>query len=168
MEYTILFRSSKNMNNGANMNTASSHSNIGLPFRPSGPKQEHVSPSQSPVRSKYWYGNSNQNQVKKVPQPQSTEYNERFVEWDGHKPHKSSPPRPSIANLHSFAVANNTANWRSENRENYSSRPTVDPAVFHHPAGRSSQDFGRDVSPMDLITRNTEADKMGNIFFLIK
>lgn len=130
-----------------------SRSLSGLPFRPSGPKQEHVSPSQSPVRTKYWYSNSNQTGQKrsnKAKQESGT----------------ASPPRPSINNLHSFAVASNTANWQSESQNNYVGHTSrmVDPAAYVYPAGRLSNEFDRDGSSTDLITRNTEANKIGNSY----
>jgi hypothetical protein len=130
------------------------------------------------VRTKYWYANTNQSRKtsnkenveegqQKVLRP-STEYGERFVEWDGVR-HKASPPRPSITNLHSFAVDSNTSKWHSENQNAFvdHSAQAVDPSSYEYPAGRSSKDFDRNGSATDLITRNTEADKIGKLISVV-
>lgn len=134
---------------------------------------EIISPSSSPARSKYWYGQSrtasgNNQQTfgrRSVsphdPRP-ATEHGERYVEWD--LPNRqASPPRPSISNLHSYAVAMNTADWKSENQSSFTNQgrgTSVDPAELRA-AGRASRDFGDQVTPTGLIARTTEALKIG-------
>lgn len=149
-----------------------------LPFRPSGALEpDRASPTTTPQRSKNWYSQSQEagdrdvvrgtmpiEEYQPAIRPTSTEYNERFVQYDVSQRQKASPQRPSISNLHSYAVAMNAADWQSESKRNFPAHQIEeDPAALPAAGTVSSRGLRNMAATMswDLVARSTEAEKKG-------
>lgn len=114
-------------------------------FIPASGATKEVTSTLSPSRNKYWYGSPSQDSpthegfpARNLPRNRTSEYNEKFVEWDLPS-RRSVSPEPRLTSLNNFMVDMNAANWKSEQKLHFTDKITEQQVNKDRVAGVSTR-----------------------------
>ena len=146
-------RSSDNIAKLKRMNSSlqkSYHKGTGIhdtAFVPASAATKEATSTLSPARDKYWYGSPNHGSPKEgfparnLPRNRTSEYNEKFVEWEL-PDRRSASPEPRRTSLNNFMVDMNASNWKSEQKQSFTNKTSERQAEKERAAGVSTRGDG--------------------------
>ena len=114
------------------------------PFIPSSNANKEVTSTLSPARNKYWYGSPSAGSdegfpTRNHPRSRTSEYNEKFVEWELPDKRSHSPPDRKFTSLNNFMVDMNVASWQSEQKSNFTNKNSASELDASKVAGISTK-----------------------------
>lgn len=118
-----------------------------MPFKPSGAVNAQLSPTSSPTRTNYYYLHSKKgsklltpSNEQLIPRPKTTEYNDKFIEWELPDKKSMSPPKQRTSLMNSFDVAQVASSWESEQHRSFNNLTNALEGRTHRTSGKPAKD----------------------------